>query len=436
MIIKAYNLIFKYLGLTLVIVSVILLTASMRFDYGRETRIIISPQKDVLMTGIIQDAIDSCASSGGGVVKLSEGTYLCGGLQIKNHVSLILSKGTLLQGSDKYSDYKNDAFIFGKDVQDISITGEGIIDGVDCYNQRGEEGFRGPHCIRLINCKNISIEGITIKNAANWAINCRFCSNGTVKNVSIRGGHDGLHTRFCSDFTVNGCDFRTGDDAFAGNDNMNFKVSDCKVNTSCNGFRFGCQNLYVNNCTFWGPGEYVHKIQKRNNMLSAFVHFSPKDEKPKIASSNWVIRNVTAENVDQFYNYNFENGLWQTGQPVTSISFDRITATGLLKVFSINGGSDRQLKLSVTRSSFSYREGNTVSSDSFEGAKSKTNAFFSAVNFGSIDLNNVSFEKSGDDPLLIFNTGTSLIFNKVTILPEKHERSVLIESVTQVKQNN
>ena len=201
--------------------------------------ITIKPDKNRLMTSSIQSAIDSCAVSGGGVVRFMEGTYLSGGIQLKNKVILHLGKDVVLQGSNKYTDYKNDAFIFGKDISGITIEEEGTIDGVDCFNPEGEEGFRGPHCIRLINCRDIRLEGITIRNSANWAINCRNCSHGIVTNIVIRGGHDGLHTRFCDNFTVKGCDFRTGDDAFAGNDNRNFMISECKINTSCNGFRLG-----------------------------------------------------------------------------------------------------------------------------------------------------------------------------------------------------
>jgi hypothetical protein len=271
------------------------------------------------------------------------GKFLSGSLRLKSNVRLQLHKGAVLQGSDKYSDYENDAFIYGKDLTNIAIEGAGIIDGVDCYNPKGEEGFRGPHCIRLINCKNIILTGLTIKNSANWAINCRYSSFGTVKNVTILGGHDGLHTRFCSNFTVTGCDFRTGDDAFAGNDNLNFVITDCKINTSCNGFRMGCVDLTVKRCKFWGPGEYIHKIQKRSNMLAAFVHFSPKDERSVLKSGNWLIRDISIENVDHVYNYNFEKGLWQTGQPVTEVRFEHVKATGILSSFNIIGDENLTL---------------------------------------------------------------------------------------------
>jgi hypothetical protein len=311
------------------------ISLSMQYISPNKTQILIKQGQSGLMTRTIQKAIDSCAATGGGEVLFSPGTYLTGGIHLKSNVTLNLEKGAILVGSDKYADYENDAFVFGKDLSDIAIKGEGIIDGVDCYNPGGEEGFRGPHCIRLINCKSIVLSGFTIKNSANWAINCRYCSFAKVETVSIRGGHDGLHTSFCSNFTVTGCDFRTGDVSFAGNDNRNFIVTDCMINTSCNGFRMGCLNLTVKHCKFWGPGEYVHKIQKRNNMLTAFVHFSPSDENPKLQSGNWLIKDVIIENVDHFYMYNYENGLWQTGQPVTGVRFEGVTATGILSAFYI-----------------------------------------------------------------------------------------------------
>ncbi len=327
----------------------------------------MTPNQPGLITETIQKAIDSCSAEGGGDVIFPAGTYLTGGIRLRSNVTLRLEKGSVLQGSDKYADYKNDAFIFGEDLSDIAIRGQGTIDGVDCYNPDGEEGFRGPHCIRLVSCKNIVLKDFTIKNSANWAVNCRYCSYAKVITVSIRGGHDGLHTRFCNNFTIAGCDFRTGDDAFAGNDNNDFVITDCKVNTSCNGFRMGCFNFTVKHCWLWGPGEYVHKSQKRNNMLTAFVHFSPKDDNPELQSGNWLIEDVTIKNVDRVYMYNYQNGLWQTGQPVTTVCFEKIKATGILSAFYIAGDSALKFNMFIKNSSFSSREGSVFNITPLKG---------------------------------------------------------------------
>ncbi len=392
-------------------------------------RIELASEGQNLMTQKIQSAIDSCAENGGGIVVFSPGTFISGGIELKSHVALQFEKNAILQGSNKYSDYRNDAFIFGKDLENVHISGEGIIDGVDCVNPAGEEGFRGPHCIRLIHCKNISLEGFTIKNSANWAINCRYCSKGKVQNVSIRGGHDGLHTRFCDGFTVTDCDFRTGDDAFAGNDNRDFVITNCKVNTSCNGFRMGCMNFTVKNCQIWGPGESAHKIQKRNNMLSAFVHFSPKDENPQLTSGNWLIENVTVDNVDQFYVYNFKDGLWQTGQPVTNISFKNVKATGVLGAFNIIGDKDLKFNLSVENSSFSFREGSDYKAENFEGAKLLSPALFNAISFDKIYLRKVRLSKNGTAPILNINSGNSISFNRVSFISDNLSNTYVLDNI-------
>jgi len=416
-------------------ITLIVLSFLLSMNLQGKIRIQLTPEKG-LMTQTIQNAIDSCAGKGGGVILFSSGTYLSGGIQLKSNITLQFDKGALLRGSDKYADYKNDAFIFGKDLSDIAIQGEGTIDGVDCYNSKGEEGFRGPHCVRLINCKNISFKGFTIRNSANWAFNLRYCSFGTVEKVSIRGGHDGLHTRFCNNFTVTGCDFRTGDDALAGNDNRNFMVTDCKINTSCNGFRMGCLNFTVKRCHFWGPGESIHKISTRKNMLSAFVHFSPKDEDPKLESGNWLIEDVTIDNVDQVYVYNYLDGLWQTGQPVTTVQFKNIKATGILAAFNIIGDSTLKFNLSVKNSSFSFREGFDYSETQFEGVKILSPALFNAANFDRIALQNVTLNKSGTSPIFICKSGKLLNLDDINFITGNSSVPYSFENVNEIQKEN
>jgi hypothetical protein len=405
----------KYLRFCFVFLSV------SAFCQKKNMEITLISNETNLTTNLIQDAIDRCALVGGGTVHLSEGIFLSKSLELKSNVTLHIGKGCILQGSTNIKDYKNDAFIFGKDIFNVSIQGEGIIDGVDCFNAEGEEGFRGPHAIKLINCKDIRIEGIMIKNAANWAINCRYCSKAEIKNVSIRGGHDGLHTRFCDTFKVTGCDFRTGDDAFAGNDNRDFIVTNCKVNSSCNGFRMGCYNLTVRDCKLWGPGEYIHKIQKRNNMLAAFVHFSPSDETTQMNSGKWLIENVTVDQVDRFYMYNYRDGLWQTGKPVSSVQFKNIKATDILTAFNVIGDTLKQFSLKVKNSTFSFRNGAVFKDVMFEGSNTGSSSFFYVKNFNKILLNNTTLNNSRSNSILNYSNGNSVILKAVILNSNKIE---------------
>lgn len=415
-------------------ISLVFLTLSLIFnakDLKAQSEVVLSPANG-LMTATINGAIEKCAASGGGTVKFTRGIYHSGTLELKNNITLHLEKGAILKGSDKYADYTNDAFIFGKGLNKIAITGEGVIDGVDCYNPKGEEGFRGPHCVRLINCENIVFRGFAITRSANWALNCRYCRNGIVDKVTIRGGHDGLHTRFCEKFTVTGCDFRTGDDAFAGNDNRDFSVADCKINSSCNGFRFGCLNLVVKNCYMWGPGEFKHRISNRTNMSAAFVHFSPSDENPKLPSGNWLIENVTIENADYVYMYNIK-GLWQTGQPAGNITFNNIKASGMLNAFTILGDKEKNLNLTIQNSTFSFREGATKIPSEYEGAENLPTVFFNATNFNSITIGNSTFIKKDTSAIFYASSGNSLVVEKTELKNNSADKPYQLVQIENVK---
>ena len=157
----------------------------------------------------------------------------------------------------------------------------------------------------------------------------------------------------------------------------------------------------------------MHKIQKRNNMLTAFVHFSPRDEKPELQSGNWIINDITVENVDHFYMYNYNNGLWQTGQPVTSVSFEKVKAKGILSAFYISGDTGRLFNMNLIDCKFSFRDGSEYGGDSFEGAKLASADFFHAENFNNISLKNSEFSKLNSPVILSCESGNLIDLKRV-----------------------
>lgn len=367
------------------------------------------PDDAKLDTTAIQAAIDAASAVGGGTVRFSKGRFISGGLQIKSHVRLALDQEAILLGSDNCRDYGEgrwtDALIKGPNAQNIRIEGPGLIDGVDCRNPKGEEGFRGPHAIFLTACTNIVITNLSIARSTNYAILTRNCADADLRRVSFRGGHDGLHAQACARYVVRDCEFRTGDDSIAGCDNVDFEIADCLVNSSCNGFRFGCLNLLVKNCRFWGPGEYQHRVSNRTNMLSAFVHFAPKDRNPKLPSDNWLIRDITIDNVDFVYGYDFERGLWQTGQPAKRLRFQNVKATRVAKPIRVLGDADRQFELTLDNVSIMLRDDR------------RDQEVFNVTRFGKVTLKNVTLQNSGQKPVLRAKDGNEVLLERVTCLP-------------------
>jgi hypothetical protein len=194
-------------------------------------------------------------------------------------------------------------------------------------------------------------------------------------------------------------------------------------------------DLTVKHCTFWGPGESMHKIQKRNNMLSAFVHFSPEDEHPQLQSGNWTIEDITVKDVDNFFMYNFKDGLWQTGQPFTSVTFSNIKASGILDAFYIRGDSVRSFNMSLNNSSFSYRKGEVTKKEKFEGAKLQSGEFFYANSFNSISLENVTFEKGDSSVLLKAENGNEISLYNVGFICLSVDKPFILNRITDIKKN-
>ena len=56
-------------------------------------------------TEAVQQAMDACAKAGGGTVYFAAGTYLCGSLHLRSHVTLYLDNGATILASKEDADF-------------------------------------------------------------------------------------------------------------------------------------------------------------------------------------------------------------------------------------------------------------------------------------------------------------------------------------------
>ena len=252
---------------------------------------------DVVVTGKtgrdIQAAIDQAAAQGGGRVVVPAGEWTTGTLEMRSHVELHLQKGAILKGGTKEADYnRNDVFpenfwspgeewsgghlILGYKVEDVAITGEGVIDGNgpaffgDCdedsrwpwykyglkLHPTDRTWFRPGPMVAFFRSRNIRLEGVTLANTPAWTCHVR-CSDGlTVRNVTIDADRtiansDGFSIDCTRNVLVEKCTVKTGDDGFAirascrqpghAETNLceNIVIRDCDIWSCCYGIRFG-----------------------------------------------------------------------------------------------------------------------------------------------------------------------------------------------------
>ena len=378
-------------------------------DFGAE-------ECESLQTERIQSAIDHVFMQGGGEVQIPRGTFLTGGIRLRSNITLHLLEGAVLKGSQSPEDYYscytcdtvepleegritdapyvhlggikgeteykeydenyrfrrlpgsrwNNALIRAIDAENVTIIGEkdSLIDGNNCFDEIGEEYYRGPHAITFFNCKNINFSGYSIINSANWAHNMLFCENISMEKVKVYGGHDGFDAFSSKNITIKNCEFYTGDDCVAGFGNVNVLVADSILNSSCSAMRFGGTNAVIRSCKIYGPGEYFFRgrmtpEEKRacapsprpgRNMLSAFTYYAdfsmPIEEMP----GNIVIKNCTFQNVDRFLHYNFSgNETWQRYYPMNDITFENIDAKGVKMALNAFGRVDLPFELTLRR---------------------------------------------------------------------------------------
>jgi len=291
------------------------------------------PDTGTSQTSYIQSAVDACARNGGEVI-IPSGSFMIEGIRLYSNITLRLKSGARLYGSENCRDYINfhipttlayvndaewiekwhlpsehyvNALITCADSENISIISEegSVIDGCDCYDPEGEEGFRGPMGIRFTRCRGVTLEGYTVVRSANWAHQIDGCEDITVRNVTVREGHDGMDFHHCRNVRVSDCVIETGDDCVAGYDIHGMTVENCRFNTSCNSMRIGASNLAVKDCEFRGPGKYPHRVSGRTNTLCAFEYYSHAADPVQTENSGWRIENCAFSGIDRLIHYDF-----------------------------------------------------------------------------------------------------------------------------------
>jgi hypothetical protein len=302
-----------------------------------------------LDTDAINKSIAACADAGGGQVLFPPGRYLSGTLHLRSHVMLYLAAGATLVGTTNLAQYQRPsipsfmpeakwgkwhrALIVGENVEDVTIAGQGTINGNKVFDPTGEEHMRGPHAIVFVSCRRFNLRDVSIVDAANYAIFFQASDNVDIRNVNITGGWDGVHfrgapDRWCHNVKITGCRLFTGDDSVAGRYWDNVVISDCIVNSSCNGIRLigPATRLLVNGCLFYGPGEQPHRTGGRTNMLSGIILQPGAWDKTEGLLDNVLLSNNTMRDVASPVT------IWtKPGNPIGRVTVAGLTATGVYR---------------------------------------------------------------------------------------------------------
>lgn len=269
-----------------------------------------------LNTAAFEKAIMALSEKGGGRLVVPPGIWLTGPIRLRSKIDLHLERGAVIQFSRDFHLYPLTVFdikgeksiesmspIFGQDLEDVAITGDGIIDGggdawrplkkekasdiewrafvksggvvsdkgdtwypsrevmdgfkkvealrkshsLDLSEYEPAHQFLRPRMVRLVGCKRVLLQDATFRNPPNWTLNPSLCEDVSIINVQVRNllsaqNSDALDLESCRRAIIRDSTFDAGDDGIC-----------IKSGKDAEGRRMGvpCEDVLVEDCTVY-----------------------------------------------------------------------------------------------------------------------------------------------------------------------------------------
>lgn len=260
-------------------------------------------------------AMKACAKKQGGTIVVPKGVYTINGpIHFVSNVKLHLEAGAKIRFGSNPKDYplvltswegtmlyNYSPLIYGNNVENVAITGNGIIDGEakDTWikwkpleekdkllsremNHKniplkerifGEGHYLRPQLIQFVNSKNILIEDVKIEDSPFWCVHLLKSRSITLRGLKYdaqNNNNDGIDPEYSSDVLIENIKFNNGDDNVAikagrdneGRDNSNSPSENIVIrNCEFKGLHAvvigsemsaGVRNVYVDNCKAGG----------------------------------------------------------------------------------------------------------------------------------------------------------------------------------------
>ena len=211
------------------------------------------------------EAINECGDAGGGIVLLTEGTYLSKPINLKSNATLQLNEGAILKATTNHADLMKTPgdwltakgsgdfvpFIGGKDLINITITGKGTIDGSgqvwwgpaeEARQKKSGYTLPRPNLIILTRCKNVKITGVTIQNAPKFHLVPTDCEDVVIDGVTFNAPErapntDAVDPSVSRRILITRCVIDVGDDNVA-----------IKSGRKMDGREYACEDITVTDC--------------------------------------------------------------------------------------------------------------------------------------------------------------------------------------------
>jgi len=213
----------------------------------------------------INAAIDAAASEGGGTIYFPPGIYASYSIRLKSNICLLLDQGATLLGAahtatrgydepepktsyDAYQDFGHNhwknSLIWGIDLHDISIIGQGLIWGKGMSRSTNQPKFGGNKAIGLKNCRNVNLQDFSILHGGHFALLATGVDNLTIHNLKVDTDRDGFDIDCCKNVRISNCTV-----------NSPFDDGICLKSSFGLGYARATENVTITNCQVSGYDE-------------------------------------------------------------------------------------------------------------------------------------------------------------------------------------
>lgn len=168
-------------------------------------------------TTLLQTALDRLPE--GGTLVIPAGHFRSGTLHLRSAMRLHLKAGALLQAFDGHESVtpipgatSYIGFLVGTDLENVSITGPGTIDGNGYIVRKAYEAAlkikkQPGRLLYLRDCKNVSIRDVTLRDSYSWNVQFLRSDHVEVEGIQILSdvrlsNHDGIDVVGCSHVRV------------------------------------------------------------------------------------------------------------------------------------------------------------------------------------------------------------------------------------------
>lgn len=213
----------------------------------------------------INKTIETAAANGGGTIYFPPGIYASYSIRLQNNISLFIDQGAVILGAkevngagydepepktayDAYQDFGHNhwknSLIWGIGLHDISIAGQGLIWGKGMSRSTKQPKGGGNKAIGLKNCRNVTIQDISILHGGHFAVLATGVDNLILHNLKVDTDRDGFDIDCCKNVRVSNC--------FV---NSPFDDGICLKSSFALGYAKATENVTITNCQVSGYDE-------------------------------------------------------------------------------------------------------------------------------------------------------------------------------------